>query len=86
MINHRCINCIKQYVLNPGADVLSDHNPIVMKMDILMNKLKKPTLKEQVDVNMLKHKECRLSINVKVTHNDDMMYIEENSGSKRGRH
>ena len=76
-INDIYIDCIKQArTYYPGVG--SDHNPAGMKMDMRLKKQKKPTFKEQLNINMLKQHAYRPPLNVEVKNTYEMLHVEEN--------
>lgn len=50
MINHKNKNSIKSVKPSPGADVASNHNPSIAKIQIQLQKLKNKPLKNQIDL------------------------------------
>ena len=54
MINNRFKNSIKDIKTYPGADIDSDHNPVVSKIEIKLKKIKRLNNVGQLDVSKLK--------------------------------
>ena len=59
LINKRFRNGVKQARIYPGADVGSNHNPLMIKMNIKLKKVKKKQMNHQMDLNLLKHDEYK---------------------------
>ena len=76
LINKRFRNAVKQARTYPGADVGSDHNPLMIKMNI---KLKKPEEKanQQMELNLLKHDEYKRMYAVEVQNQYEALSKEE---------
>ncbi|XP_030757748.1 craniofacial development protein 2-like [Sitophilus oryzae] len=55
LINDRFKNCVKSAKTYPGADVNSDHNPVVASIEITFKKLKKPSKKQRLDLKKLEN-------------------------------
>ena len=55
LINKRLRNGVKQPRTYPGADVGSDHNPLMIRMIIKLKKSKKRQMNLQMELNLLKH-------------------------------
>ena len=54
MINERFRNCVKQARTYPGADINSDHNPVILKFKVKLKKIKINQAQSQIDYNLLK--------------------------------
>ena len=54
MINTRFRNSVKQTKTYPGADIGSDHNPVVATVKINLKRIKKKGNLEQFNLDMLK--------------------------------
>jgi len=50
----------------PGADVNSDHNPVIAKLEIKLKNIRQFKRKEQLDLNLLKQESIRNKYNVEV--------------------
>ena len=74
---HRFRNSIKQVKTYPGADIGSDHNPVVMNVMVKLKKTKKVTGRQHLDMNMLKSDEYRNLYRVKVNNMFEMLRNEE---------
>ena len=46
---------MKQAETYPGADIKSDHNPVIVKMKIQQKKLNKKNSKQNLNVSLLKN-------------------------------
>ncbi|KAG1671332.1 Craniofacial development protein 2 [Nymphon striatum] len=78
IINQRFRNTVKQVKTYPGADINSDHNPVVMKMNIKLKKMKKKHQKrEQPDLNLLRQEEYRKKFNVEIENKYASLCVEE---------
>ena len=54
MINQRFKNCVKQARTYPGADINSDHNPVIFNFKVKLKKIKRNQAQPQIDYNLLK--------------------------------
>ena len=54
MFNERFRNCIKQAKTYPGADMNSDHNPVVVKINMKLKRTNTTKRSEQLEFNLLK--------------------------------
>ena len=54
MINTRFRNSVKQTKTYPGADIGSDHNPVVATVKINLKRIKEKESMEQFNMDMLK--------------------------------
>ena len=77
MVNKRFRNSVKQAKTYPGADINSDHNPVVIKMKIKLKRIKKPQKVEQQDLNLLKQEQYKDKYNIKVRNQYDTLCSEE---------
>ena len=77
LVNHRFRNTVKQARTYPGADVGSDHNPVVVKMNIKVKGLTKTVMKDNRDMNMLKNEEFRESYACEVQNRFQLLENEE---------
>ena len=59
LVNQRFKNSVKQARAYPGADINSDHNPVIMKMNIKLKKTKKGIIREHFYMNMLRDTETK---------------------------
>ena len=66
MINTRFRNSIKQTKTYPGADIGSDHNPVVATVKINLKRIKKKEKMEQFNLDMLKDEHMWQQYAVKV--------------------
>lgn len=78
MVNKRFRNCIKKVRTAPGADIDSDHNPVLMDICISLKKLSKPEMREHLNLNLLKEINMREKYNVEVKNRYESLQIEEN--------
>ena len=66
LINDRFRNNVKQVKTYPGADINSDHIPVVMKLKIKLKKMEKPKVREQFDLQLLKEENYKKEYNVEI--------------------
>ena len=66
LINERFRNNVKQVKTYPGADINSDHIPVVMKLNIKLKKLEKPKVRDQIDLELLKEESYKKKYNVEI--------------------
>ena len=66
LVNQRFRNCIKQARTYPGADIGSDHNPVVMKLKVKLKQTKTKKQAEHLDTDMLQLEEYKTRYNVAV--------------------
>ena len=52
MLNERFRNCIKQAKTYPGADMNSDHNPVVVKINMKLKRTNATKRSEQLELNL----------------------------------
>ncbi|KAI8436544.1 hypothetical protein MSG28_010075 [Choristoneura fumiferana] len=62
MINNRFRNCIKSVKTYPGADISSDHNPVVAKLTCTLKQLRKRVPRIMVDISKMKEPEIRAKV------------------------
>ena len=77
MINQRFKNNVKNVKTYPGADVGSDHNPVVMSVKV---KLKRKKVQPQVvkyDMKMLKQDEVRRKYNIEIRNRFELLFRDE---------
>lgn len=55
LINNRFRNCIKSVKTYPGADIGSDHNPVVAKLTCTLKRLRKRVTRIRVDIDKIKN-------------------------------
>ena len=77
IINERFRNCIKQAKTYPGADINSDHNPVVIKIKVKLKKTRNRIRKEQLDLNLLSIDEHRVKYNIEIRNRYNILNIEE---------
>ena len=79
LINERFKNSIKNTKTYPGADINSDHNPLVMKMKLRLKSIKLTPKKENHEMNMLKVLDYNERYNIEVRNNYNQLVVEEQS-------
>lgn len=77
MINQRYRNIVKRVKTYPGADINSDHNPVVMKVNIKLKKIKKHQKWDQLDLNLLRQEEYKTKFNLEIRNKYDILCAEE---------
>ena len=77
MFNERFRNCIKQAKPYPGADINSDHNPVVVKINIKLKRTNARKRRQQLELNLLKEETCKNKYNVEVQNIYERLCIEE---------
>ena len=53
MIDQRFKNCVKQARTYPGADTISDHNPVASNFKVKLKKIKRNQAQPKIDYNLL---------------------------------
>lgn len=66
LVNKRFKNSFKSAKTYPGADVNSDHNPVVAIIHTKMKKLLSPMKRPRIDVSKLKDQDTRLKLHAKL--------------------
>ena len=64
MFNERLRNCIKQAKSYPGADMNSDHNPVVVKINMKLKRTNATKRIEQLELNLLKEETYKYYVEV----------------------
>ena len=77
MLNERFRNCIKQTKTYPGADMNSDHNPVVVKINMKLKRTNATKRSEQFEFNLLKEETYKYKYNVEVQNIYERLCIEE---------
>ena len=60
------LNSIKQAKAMPRADIISDHIPVKIKMNLKLKNLSKAKVKEQLELELLKQPEYKDKCNIEV--------------------
>ena len=76
MINTRFRNSVKQTKTYPGADIGSDHNPVVATVKINLKRIKKKENMEQFNLDMEKDEHMRQQYAVEVNNIFDCLEHE----------
>ena len=76
-INKRFRNGVRQPRTYPGAEVGSDHNPLIIKMNIKLKTPKKKQINQQIELNLLKHDEYKIMYAVEVQNQYESLSKEE---------
>ena len=82
MINTRFRNSVKQAKTYPGADIGSDHNPVVATVKINLKRIKKKVNMEQFNLDMLKDEQMRQQYAVEVNNIFDCLEHEGKTTKK----
>ena len=77
MFNERFRNCIKQAKTYPGADMNSDHNPVVVKINMKLKRTNATKRTEQLELNLLKEETYKNKYNVEEQNIYERLCIEE---------
>ena len=75
--NDRFRNCIKQTKTYPGADMDSDHNPVVVEINMKLKRTNATKKREQLESNLFKEKTYKNKYNVEVQNIYERLCIEE---------
>ena len=79
MIRHRFRNSVIQCKTYPGADIGSDHNPVIAKIKIKLKKLQKAVKKTpKVDIAKLKTEEIQRNYFIEVTNRYSVLSADSN--------
>ena len=74
--NERFRNCIKQAKTSPGANLNSDHNPVVVKINMKLKRTNATKRSEQLELNLLKEETYKNKYNVEVQNIYERLCIE----------
>ena len=77
MFNERVRDCIKQAKTYPGADMNSDHNPVVIKINMKSKRTSATKRSEQLELNLLKEETYKDKYNVEVQNIYERLCIEK---------
>ena len=77
MINQQFKNCVKQARTYPGADISSDHNPVIFTFKVKLKKIKRNQPQSQIDYNLLKDDTYKGRYNILVKTYYDVLGSEE---------
>ena len=77
MINQRFRNCLKQARTYPGADINSDHNPVIIRFKVKLMKIKRNQAQSQIDYILLKDDTCKRRYNILVKNYYDVLGSEK---------
>ena len=77
MINDRFKNSVKNVKTHPGADIDSDHNPVVMNLKLKLKIRQKPRVHEQYNLNMLKEENIKMQFNFEVKNKFSVLKTED---------
>ena len=79
MIRHRFKNSVSQCKTYPGADIGSDHNPVIAKIKVKLKKIPKATRKPpKVDIAKLKSEEIQSKYFIEVTNRYSVLSADSN--------
>lgn len=76
MINQRHRNSVKQVRTYPGADIGSDHNPVIMTLSVKLKHPKKRKINAQLDMNMLNDTKIRNNYNIAIQNRYQELMVE----------
>ena len=77
LVSQRYRNSLKQVKMYPGADVNSDHNPVIAKLEIKLKNIRQFKRKEQLDLNLLKQESIRNKYNVEVRNKYELLVNQD---------
>ena len=77
LVSQRYRNSLKQVKTYPGADVNSDHNPVIAKLEIKLKNIRQFKRKEQLDLNLLKQESIRNKYNVEVRYKYELLVNQD---------
>ena len=77
MIKKRFRNNVKQAKAYPGADINSDHNPVVIKLKVKLNKMQKAQGREHLHSDLLKEDSYKSKYNIEIRNQYDILEQEE---------
>ena len=77
LINNRFRNVIKDAKTLPGADINSDHNPVVIKAQVKLKRPTKAKVKEQLNTDMLQKEEFKTKYAVEVDNIYEILTTED---------
>ena len=80
MLNERFRNSVKQAKTYPGADINSDHNPVVVEICIKVKKPTKSLKNVQLRFRLLKEQEYKEKYNIEVKNKYEALSILEEDG------
>ena len=83
MIRQRFRNSIRQCRTYPGADVESDHNPVVAKMNFKLKKIETSKTPNKVDVTKLLNPEIQNQYSIKVQNRFSILFEEISVGQNQ---
>ena len=78
MIDQPHKNAVKNVISYPGADIGSDHNPVVTKIRLKLKRVASKQHSEQYDWNMLKNNEHKTRYNIEIKNKYNNLLVEEN--------
>jgi hypothetical protein len=76
MIKHRFRNAIKQVKTYPGADINTDHNPVVCKMKLKLKKIKNGQQRTQLNMDLLRKSEMKIRYAVEVQNKFEELNVQ----------
>ena len=77
LVSQRYRNSLKQVKTYPGADINSDHNPVIAKMEIKLKNLRQFKREEQLDLNLLKQESIKNKYNVEVRNKYELLVKQD---------
>ena len=77
VFDERFRDCIKQAKTYPGPDMSSDHNPVVVKINMKLKRTNSTKRSEQLELNLLKEETYKNKYNVEVQNIYERLCIEE---------
>ena len=77
MIKKRFRNNVKQAKAYPGADINSDHNPVVIKLKVKLKKMQKTQGRAHLNLDLLRESNYKSRYNIEIRNQYDILEQEE---------
>ena len=77
MIKKRFRNYVKQTKAYPGADISSDHNPVVINLKVKFEKMRKTQGREHLNLDLLRESNYKSIYNIEIINQYDILEQEE---------
>ena len=78
MIKKRFRNNVKQAKAYPGADINSDHNPVVIKLKVKLKKMQKTQGREHLNLDLNRENNYESRCNIEIRNHYDILEQYEN--------
>ena len=77
MIKKRFRNNVKQATAYPGADINSDHNPVVIKLKVKLKKMQNTQGRAHLNLDLLRESNYNSRYNIEIRNQYDILEQEE---------